>query len=380
MTSSESVSILPPNMAEQPKEITVIGAGVIGLTTAIKLQEKAGYQVTIVAEIWPTDHLSPRYTSPWAGGHHCTAIMSHDPRDLQMETETFRVLWEMSAPGHPAEKCFMRAPQYGYYFEEFSNPRNVETTPDFKFLPKSALIPGAVAGISFTVVSFDPILYLNYLHKRFLAAGGKMVHGSVQHIKQVIEGGSTVFEGKPPTPPAAIIVCSGLGARSLGGVEDTTVAPVRGQTVILHAPWVDFGATRRKFDEDVVSYMIPRRNGNLVVGGTMGADDWYPLPRPETKLAILERALALWPEIAPPEVRKQRSPTVEDLLPIVVYEGVGFRPGRKDGIRLEVEWIEANDAKAPVVFNYGHGGSGFERSWGSASIAVELMENALKKA
>ena len=61
----------------------------------------------------------------------------------------------------------------------------------------------------------------------------------------------------------------------------------------------------------------------------------------------------LWPEIAPPEVRKERAPTVEDLLPIVVEDGLGLRPHRKDGIRLEVEWVEAHGAKAPVVFHYG---------------------------
>ncbi|KAJ7468772.1 hypothetical protein FB451DRAFT_381682 [Mycena latifolia] len=365
-------------MAGQLKEITVIGAGVVGLTTAIKLQEKGGYQVAIVAEIWPNDHPHPHYTSHWAGGHHAT-FEGDDPRENRIETETFRVFWEMSEPGHPAEKCFIRTLQYQYYFEEDSgHPRGGETMPDFKILPKSALIPGAVFGVSFTIMNFDPKVYLDYLHKRFLAAGGKMVHGSVQHLKQVIEGGSAVFEGQPPAPPAAVVVCAGIGARRLGGVDDTTVTSVRGQTVILHAPWVGFGATRTIIEDGILSYLIPRRNGNLVVGGTMDLDDWYPLPRPEIKLAILEKALAVWPEIAPSEVRNERAPTVEDLLPIIVEEGVGFRPKRKDGIRLEVDWVEARGARAPVVFNYGHGAAGFEASWGSASIAVELLENALK--
>ncbi|KAJ6597793.1 D-amino-acid oxidase [Mycena vulgaris] len=367
-------------MSEQPKEITVIGAGVVGLTTGIKLQEKGGYKVTIVAEIWPTDHPSPHYTSHWAGGHHCTAAETDDRRQQTMDTETFRVFWEMSAPGHPAEKCFIRTPQHEHYFEDLGHPRGLETMPDFELMPKSALIPGAVFGISFTAISFDPPAYLDYLHKRFLAAGGRLVHGSVQHIKQVVEGGSPVFEGLPPVPPAAVIVCAGLGARNLGGVEDKTVTSVRGQTVILHAPWVKFGSTRRKIEDEMMSYVIPRNNGNIVLGGTLNFDDWYPLPRPETKLAIMEKALALWPEIAPPEVRKERTPTVEDLLPIIVEDGLGLRPHRKDGIRLEVEWVESHGAKAPVVFHYGHGGSGFESSWGSASMAMALMEDALETA
>ncbi|KAF8626696.1 hypothetical protein AX15_004732, partial [Amanita polypyramis BW_CC] len=48
------------------KEITVLGAGVIGLTTAIIIQEKGGYNVTIVADHLPTDPKSINYTSHWA--------------------------------------------------------------------------------------------------------------------------------------------------------------------------------------------------------------------------------------------------------------------------------------------------------------------------
>jgi len=54
----------------QIKEIIVIGAGVVGLTTALKIQEQGTYRVTIVAETFPTDPKSSRYTSHWAGAHH----------------------------------------------------------------------------------------------------------------------------------------------------------------------------------------------------------------------------------------------------------------------------------------------------------------------
>lgn len=73
----------------EPKQIVVVGAGrtsfllsrshpasindvfantigVVGLTTAVKIQEKGGYQVTIVAETFPSDPKTIRYTSLWA--------------------------------------------------------------------------------------------------------------------------------------------------------------------------------------------------------------------------------------------------------------------------------------------------------------------------
>jgi hypothetical protein len=61
----------------------VLNIGVIGLTTALKLQEQGGYQITIVAETLPSDPKNIRYTSPWAGAHHVSSA-GHDKR-LQSE-------------------------------------------------------------------------------------------------------------------------------------------------------------------------------------------------------------------------------------------------------------------------------------------------------
>ena len=83
----------------------------------------------------------------------------------------------------------------------------------------------------------------------------------------------------------------------------------------------------------------------------------FPRARPKTTLDILERNLALCPELVPPEVRGNRTPAVEDILPLVIEDGCGLRPARKGGIRLEVEWFEVarTGRKTPVVFNYGSG-------------------------
>lgn len=81
--------------------------------------------------------------------------------------------------------------------------------------------------------------------------------------------------------------------------------------------------------------------------------DRYPVARPDTTLEILRRCLELCPELIPEGIRAQRAPTVDDLLPLVIEEGCGFRPSRKGGIRLETEWIDIDNRKVPVVFNYG---------------------------
>lgn len=69
----------------------------------------------------------------------------------------------------------------------------------------------------------------------------------------------------------AVIVCTGLATRFLGGVEDLSVYPIRGQTVIVRAPWVRFGITesggKDEKGEEVVTYIIPRRSGDV---------NWFP--------------------------------------------------------------------------------------------------------
>jgi len=202
----------------------------------------------------------------------------------------------------------------------------------------------------------------------------------LQHINQIIEGGTSLFSGGTVNdpPPDAVIVAVGLGARFLGGVEDKAMYPVRGQTVLIRAPWVRSG--RSEVEKSAAStYIIPRRSGDVVVGGTRVADDWYPRPRPEITRDILERAFALCPELASPDIRVERKPTIDDILSHVVSEGCGLRPARKGDIRLEVEWTEGigGRGRVPVIHNYGHGGYGYQSSWGCAIKVLELLEQAL---
>ena len=98
---------------------------------------------------------------------------------------------------------------------------------------------------------------------QFLGNGGHIVRGSVQHINQLIEGGTSLFSGGNVNDflPDAVIVAVGLGARSLGGVEDKAMYPIRGQTVLVRAPWVRFG--KSEATESGLTYIIPRRSGDV---------------------------------------------------------------------------------------------------------------------
>ncbi|KAG9119496.1 hypothetical protein FRC07_005455 [Ceratobasidium sp. 392] len=339
--------------------VVILGAGVIGLSTACKLQEK-GYTVTIIAEHLPGDKKTIEYTSPWAGAHHVSRAEGDKVQEgiNAYDARTFEVMWKMSEPGHPASGCFLRLHQT----ENFIKQPDSAHSP-YWFMPGYKLSRDESQDkvtVEFETVTIDTSVYLPYLLSVFLKNGGKIVRARVSHLSQVAQGSYASL--KP-------------------SVEDRDVFPIRGQVVLIHAPWIKFGISEKT--PDYISYIIPRRNGDVVLGGTYGINDWYPYPRAETVDNIIRRALALSPLIAPPESRAgDRTPTVEDVKSIIVESGCGLRPGRKGGIRLErgeIEYLEGEGSKSiPVVYNYGHGGQGYQSSWGTAERAVELVEETLK--
>ena len=187
-------------------------------------------------------------------------------------------------------------------------------------IPLLQLPPSAITGCTFQTLSIDTPIYLNWLFTRFIGLGGRTVRGHVQHLGQITEGGIGIFgdhytakavarygihtlglsghptpspspvpqdhRGQIPTPAElvhhsadkiherrksgkvdAVVVCTGLWTRTLGGVEDSTVYPLRGQTVMIRAPWVRSGITesggKDAKGEEIVTYVIPRRSSDV---------------------------------------------------------------------------------------------------------------------
>src|SRR6185436_7062318 len=82
-------------------------------------------------------------------------------------------------------------------------------------------------------------------------------------------------------------------------------------------------------------------------------------------MAAPMRALAAVPErhFAPVKVSPDR----------VIREVVGLRPYRPEGFRVEAERM----GNKLLVHNYGHGGAGITLSWGTASLALDLVRDSL---
>lgn len=70
--------------------IVVLGAGIIGLTTAVRLLESASVRIKkipvhIIADHLPNDPLDARYASTIAGAHHLSFADDDDTRQSQAD-------------------------------------------------------------------------------------------------------------------------------------------------------------------------------------------------------------------------------------------------------------------------------------------------------
>ncbi|KAJ7723386.1 D-amino-acid oxidase [Mycena metata] len=370
---------MPPNL-----DVFVIGAGVVGLSTAIRALE-AGFNVTIFAETFPSDPKSIKYTSCWAGANHIS-VATTNALLHRLEADTLSTFLELMKDQplvpvmirHIKEHAEVSGPVYQQQSDHIAR-----CYPDFRPLDSSELPEGVVCGGIFSTIFIDVPKYLPYLMNRFISLGGRAFRVTLPSVSALVSEKDRPSLAAFPAPstnespsfdPAAVINCTGLGAISLEDVLDANVYPTRGEVLILHAPWIDHGMSYY-YEDGHITYVIPRQSdGHVILGGTFQPDDWHPTSRAETVKMIKERGIHAYPELLPPGKRENRD--INDLE--VVEECVGLRPTRKGGVRLEVTSLTVGDKSYPIVHNYGHGGAGYQSSWGSAKFAVDLLKSVVK--
>ena len=234
--------------------------------------------------------------------------------------------------------------------------------------------------VTLSSLTMTPLVYLTALLERLRGLGAIVHRRHLSSLRSLIEPSARGMLG---AAPLAIVVCAGLGATSLDGVNDPDVFPTRGQIVKVRAPWIREGYTRQVgllggAEGGERTYVIPRANGDVILGGTRDEGDWDRQVRPETSEDILRRALEICPALQPPRSAEHGATGPATLDDLVVEHLVGFRPSRNGGTRLERgPDLVADDITIPVIYNYGHGGAGWQSCWGTATDAVTLVESAV---
>jgi D-amino-acid oxidase len=301
-------------------EITVVGAGVIGLTTALTLEEH-GHDVRVVATGTDEATTSAVAGACWfpyrAGPPERVAVWAAETRDW---LETFT---KNRAAGID--------PITGYEItdDQGADPPRPWWAANVDVTREQAPVTGAPLAWRYRSVRIEPGRFLAWLTDRLR---GPIERRPVDDL--AAERGDLVVN------------CSGLAARELAG--DDLVTPLFGQIVITELGSVD--RSRMVSDErdpDKLFYAIPRRE-ELVLGGC--SLPWPPGKPPEIDPAItrriLDQAQALGLEVG--NLRKVRA---------------GLRPFRPE-VRLE--------RTGRIIHNYGHGGSGFTLCRGCAAAVAAL--------
>lgn len=317
----------------------VIGGGISGLTTAVRLQQ-AGLIVRLLTRDEPEHTVSRVAAAVW---HPYKAY----PED-RVAAWSLRSLAVFRELAHDPDTGVVYRPLYEVFPGEAPEPgwrRWVEDARKIREDELAELDGGRFQdGWVIPVPVIETPIYVPWLVRRLEAAGGTV---------------EVVPEGAPPLdeltePDRSVFCCPGLGAREYLG--DSDMVPIRGQVVVVDNP----GLERILVDDGGSgdpTYAIPR-SSDVVLGGTAreGVED--RTPDPEVTEAILARNRRLEPRLAHARVREVR---------------VGLRPGRSS-VRLEAE----RRSGGPVIYNYGHGGAGYTLSWGCAEEAVELMRKMAK--
>lgn len=309
-------------------DILVIGSGVSGLSTGIRLIE-AGHRVQIVARDLPpgtTSHIAAAVWYPYKAY----------PEDLVLRWSATTYAELVRLIDAPGSGVIMRA-GVELFHTPMPDPWWRSAVADFRRAAPADLPAGFATGFLFSSPVIEMPIYLAYLTERFASLGGRVEQRAITLAEALGQA-------------EALVDCAGLGARELVG--DRSLVPIRGQIVRVG----QVGLDRFVFDDygpDGVTYIVPRAN-DIILGGTAQEGDENLTPDPPTAKAILARCIALEPRLAGAPILQHR---------------VGLRPGRPT-VRLELERRETGQR---VVHNYGHGGAGVTLSWGCADAVVDLL-------
>ncbi|KAL2141832.1 hypothetical protein VTI28DRAFT_1868 [Corynascus sepedonium] len=381
------------------KHVVVVGAGVIGLSSAILLQE-AGYAVTIVARDFPGpfETMDPNtkinYTSPWGGAHNRwvpphPSLPSHLERDHRFSLRTYARMKQLHA-SHPgtAGITFLKGIEYlerpGPEYLALSNDKDSNRDrsplglPGFRLLsPSEFPADGRVTwGCEYDTWCVNPMVYCTFLLRRFVHRGGRVVArelrrpeevfflsaadllGAVSPIPAAWEGEGVSGKGGKVVTIAAVVNASGTGL-----VPDPNMTVTRGQTCVV-AEGCDATVTRQNADGSW-TFCVPRGfEGGTVIGGTKELNNWDTKPSPEVRRELLSKFTETYPKIL---AGKGELTVVRDI--------VGRRPTRDGGPRIEGEVVPGVGF---VMHAYGLGGRGYELSWGVAEAVVEAVETHVR--
>lgn len=318
------------------------------------------------------------YCSPWAGANWLS-VATDSGRQESWDAYTYNKFLTFCTTHPSASPDGLSNPQIGIYrmpicayFDNDLCDSGVLSHPTpthpgeiwyqdlvggITYLSESSLPKGTKWGMQLNSFVLDSGRYLSWLQYQALSQ-------NITIHRQSFPSLTTAHAAFPTC--TALFNCTGLASFSLPDVQDKALYPTRGQVLLVENPngavkTMYFRSPRRVASD--TTYVFPRGpNGGVVLGGCREDGVWGPKePSMEFAEDIKRRCCELCPELGMPGDLK------------VVSHGVGLRPGRRGGARIERGWVGKGEGRGLVVHNYGAGGAGYQASWGMAREAVGLL-------
>jgi len=245
--------------------IAVIGAGIIGLTAALRLIE-TGRKVTIYAAAFPAETRSARATGVWSPSSRIALADGAQPDFADRWERWTRASWAshlemVGLGGEPVEFLTQyniaggSAPRLRSSRRFLHLDRRIgDLVPPWGDTPEDERPFPTRSGRSGPSMVFNTGEYFDRLTRLFLLRGGRMVRREFPDRAAVLALGEPV-----------IVNCTGYDAKEIWG--DSQLVPVRGQIAWLlpqpearHALWYDNVQAVSRRDGVVVQYLGPNED------------------------------------------------------------------------------------------------------------------------
>jgi D-amino-acid oxidase len=314
--------------ASSPTDVVVVGAGIVGLSSAVSLAE-AGHRV----RVWTADDpmvtasahaggvWKPTYQAPLAGSLVRASRSLDRYRRLAADPDTGVRMVEAVTVGEVPDRHAL--------------PPQLRLLPDLDV--PTTLPPGFDRGLGHRSPVVDLPRHIRWMRHRLGALGASV---EIQRIKTLDEALAEA---------SVVVLAAGLGARALA--DDPTVRPLFSQYVVtdnpgVHRVVVEISNARRW------TSIIPQAD-RVHLGGVRVPGRTDAAPDREEAREILRRC-------------REAEPLL--LHATVLRVDTGILPARPT-TRVEAE----PRGDGLVVHNYGHGGSGLSLCWGTAHEVVRLV-------